>query len=267
MLILKAEQLDRLRYYIDGAVELEDLTRYDWRRQTDVVQEVFVSAALFCDLKERATLVDGHINQHLKALAVSSGDVKGFFNRRCHDYGLTGRRLLIFDTVTTNDMGGRGSGASRLHFHAVMEELPGMPRKEFIRRLEMVFGRAFQMGQRQFHLSLPSWKQHFTFAGVQVHGPLGKIMYALKHAGSTYMSLGLNDDGKRSRKAPSSRRSCNRDAGRLAKGNPSHFNRAAVFFDRASKQAGERAFNAWVAAEKEKRRLVPRPIHEMAVAV
>lgn len=215
--------------------------------------------------------VDGHISQRLKAQAIASGDVKGFFNRRCHDYGLSGRRMLVFDTVTTNEMGGRGSGAIRLHFHAVMEEPSGMTRKAFIERLEAVFGRAQIMGQRQFHVTSPNWKNHFTFAGVQVHGPLGKLMYAIKHAGSTYMSLGLNEDGKRSRKAPASRRSCNRAAKRLAKSNPSHFNRAVVFYDRASKQSGEAAFKAWVAAERAKRRPVRSipvdPSPELAVAV
>ncbi|PDS61264.1 hypothetical protein CO653_34140 [Rhizobium anhuiense] len=226
---------------------------------------------LFCDLGKRAVFVDGHISQKLKAEAIASGDPKGFFNRRCHVYGLSGRRMIIYDTVTTNEMGGRGSSAARLHFHAIMEKPEGMKDEEFFGLLEVVFGRANIMGQRQFHKTLPNWKNHFTFGGVQVHGPLGKLMYAIKHSGSAYLSLGLNEDGKRSRKAPASRRACNRDAQRLAKSNPSHFNRAVVFFDRVSKQAGERAFNAWVAAERAKRALVRRQpaetLPELAVAV
>lgn len=216
-------------------------------------------------------LVDGHINQWLKAEAIASGDPKKFFNKRCHDYGLSGRRMIIYDTVTSNEMGGRGSGKARLHFHGMIEQPEDMNREKFVERLEKVFGKASVMGQRQFHLTGASWKHHFTFAGVQVHGPLGKLMYAIKHAGSAYMSLGLNEEGKRSRKAPASRRACNRQAMRLAKSNPSHFNRAVVFFDRVSKQAGERAFNAWVAAEREKRRSgrgsSVQAVPEMAIAV
>jgi len=248
--MLKTEEIELLKFYIDDAVKLEDLTRYDWRRQTDVVQEVFVAAALFCELGPRAVLVDGHINQRLKAEAIASGDPKGFFNRRCHIYGLTGRRMIIFDTVTTNEMGGRGSGAARLHFHAILEKPEGMTNVQLQKLLERVFGRASPMGQRQFHISSPNWKNYFSFSGVQVHGPLGKLMYAIKHAGSSYMHLGLNEDGKRSRKAPPSRRVCNRRSQRLAKPNPSHFNRAVVFFDRVSKWAGEAAFKAWVVAER-----------------
>ncbi|MGO7360166.1 hypothetical protein [Rhizobium ruizarguesonis] len=216
-------------------------------------------------------LVDGHISQRLKAEAIASRDPKGFFNKRCHDYGLSGRRLIVYDTVTTNEMGGRGASAARLHFHGIIEQPDGMRREEFIGRLEAVFGRASVMGKRQFHVTSPNWKNYFTFGGVQVHGPLGKLMYAIKHSGSAYVSLGLNEAGKRSRKAPASRRACNRGAQRLAKSNPSHFNRAVVFFDRASKQAGERAFNAWVAAERAKRRPVPastvNSVRDMVIAV
>jgi hypothetical protein len=121
-----------------------------------------------------------------------------------------------------------------LHFHGFIELPRGWTRSSFERLLERVFGKARPMGKRQFHFSPPRWDQHYTFNDVQVTGPLGKLVYALAHAGTTYHNLGLND-GKRSRSCPA------------ARGN---FNSAIVFVDSLSKRAGKEAFDAWVKAER-----------------
>jgi hypothetical protein len=162
--------------------------------------------------------------------------------------------VLLFDTVTTRKMGGRGSGRDKLHFHAVFELPHGWSRAELLRRLKKVFGDAGAMGRRQFHVSNPRWDQHHSHNGVKAYGPFGKIIYAIAHAGSTYRSLDLND-GKRSRRSPTSRGACNRKAVGLARGIPSNFNAEIVFCDHVSKKAGKEAFEAWVKSEQAQRRL------------
>ncbi len=105
------------------------------------------------------------------------------------------------------------------------------------------------MGQRQFHFTMPRWDQHYTHNDIQVFGPVGKMAYAMAHAGTTYHNLDLNE-GKRSRSAPASRRACNRKASGLARGIPSNFNAEIVFCDNASKRAGKVAFEMWVKSER-----------------
>lgn len=246
---ISAELLDKLRLYLDGAVTVEDLVRSDWRRQTDVVQQAFTVARMYADLGGRAVLIDGHASQRLKALAVASASIKQFFNRRCHDYGLKSRRMLIMDTVTTRAMGGRGNSRQRLHFHGVVELPEGWSKAQLIRVLQRIFGNAREMGRRQFHLSGIDWNKRSTHNGVTASGPLGKMLYAIKHAGSTYRCLDLNE-GKRSRRAPSYRRACNTASQRLAQGIPSNFNKAIVLCDTASKRAGKEGFEAWLRNER-----------------
>lgn len=149
---ITVELLDKVCLYLDGAVQLSHLARSDWRRQTDVLQLAFECARLFADLETapstppRYLLVDGHINDRIKQQACASGDVKGFFNRRCHDQGVKGRRVIVFDTVTTRAMGGRGTGRARLHFHGVFELPAGWLETDLRARLGVVFGRAERDG-------------------------------------------------------------------------------------------------------------------------
>ena len=244
-----------LRSHLGDVVHFDDLTRYEWRLQTDVVQQLFITAALFACGAE-VVQVDGHINVNLKKRALEhKGGVKRFFNKRCHDLRLTSRRVIVFDTVTTNRMGQRSSGRDKLHFHGAFELPAGWSRAALLRVLEKVFGRAAiegrWMGRRQFHASSPDWTQHHSHNGACAVGPLGKFLYAIQHAGATYNSLQLNEDGKRSRKAPSVRGQCNRKAARLAQGIPSNFTAEVVFADTASKRAGKGGFEAWVKAERE----------------
>ena len=250
---ISPELLTEVRRYLDKAVSFNDLARRDWRRQTDCVQLAFIGARLFAELGFEVVLVDGHINDYVKRDAVDDKrGVKGFFNRRFHDCGFKSRRVVIFDTYTTHKMGTRGSGRHKLHFHGAFELPFGWPKAELKRRLEKVFGKADVMGRRQFQFSSPRDEQHYTHNDVRVTGALGKMIYAIAHAGATYENLGLNG-GKRSRSSPPSRRSCNRKATGLAKGIPSNFNREIVFCDHLSKKAGKEAFNSWVKSEQARR--------------
>jgi hypothetical protein len=234
-------------------VSYDHLTRSDWRRQTDALKEAFIAARLFTHLGERVVLVDGLIQDQVKRRAVGApGGVKQFFNRRFHDLGFKYRRMIFFDTKSSKlmmDKTSRGSGRSKLHFHGVFELPIGWTRGDLERLLGKVFGDAGAVGRRQFHLSKPRWDQHYTHNGVQVTGPLGKIMYSIDHAGTTYKDLDLNR-GKRSRKSPASRGRCNRCAHGLARGVPSNFNAAIMLCDTVSKQAGKEAFDAWVKSER-----------------
>jgi hypothetical protein len=236
-------------------VSFDQLARFDWRRQTDCVQQAFIAARLFVDCGSRVLFVDGHINDHVKIEALNDPrGVKGFFNRRFHDRHFKARRIIVFDTFTTRKMGRRGSGRHKLHFHGIMELPRGWTTADLQRLLERVFGKAAPMGQRQFHTSSPRWDRHYTHNEMQVSGPLGKLVYAaMAHAGATYLSLDLNK-GKRSRKSPASRGRYNRKAAGLACGIPSNFNAKIVFCDSASKRAGKEAFDAWVKAEQTRHR-------------
>jgi hypothetical protein len=254
-LALTADRLDEVRRHLDKAVSFNHLARFDWRRQTDCVQQAFIAARLFADCGTSAIFVDGHINDFVKVKALDDPrvKVKAFFNRRFHDLGFKFRRIIYFDTLATRSMGKRGSGRHRLHFHAIFELPPGWTKADLQRLLENVFGKAAPMGQRQFHFSKPRWDQHHTHNEVQVNGPLGKLTYAMAHAGTTYHNLDLND-GKRSRSSPASRGRCNRKASALARGIPSNFNAEIVFCDHVSKRAGKEAFEAWVKSEQAMRR-------------
>ena len=251
---LPAEHLNEIRRHLDKAVSFSHLARFDWRRQTDCVHQAFIAARLFVDCGQSAIFVDGHINDYVKVKALDDPrGVKGFFNRRFHDLGFKARRVIAFDTLATRKMGRRGSGRAKLHFHGIFELPRGWRKGDLQKLLERVFGKATLMGQRQFHFSPPRWDQHHTHNDVQVTGPLGKMTYAMAHAGATYRSLDLND-GKRSRSSPASRGGCNRKAAGLARGIPSNFNAEIVFCDHVSKRAGKEAFDAWVKSEQATRR-------------
>ena len=244
------ETIDLVRIQLDDAVQLSHLTRHDWRRQTDAVKVAFVAARMFTDLGDRAIFVDGRIDLRLIEEAVESGNPKGFFNRRCHDKKLTSRRLILFDTVEKKGRGRTSSGKANLHFHAVFELPKGKREGQLQDQLKAVFGAALTLGRRQFHVSSPDWSKRCSHNGVQIHGPLGKLAYMFDHAGATYSALGLNEGGKRSRRAPACRGANNRRGTGLARGIPSNFLAKILFYDRVSGQAAKETFEAWVRAEQ-----------------
>jgi hypothetical protein len=253
-LTVTAECLAEVRRHLGSAVNLDHLIRSDWRRQTDCLQQTFIAARIFADCGTAAVFVDGHINDYVKYIAVNCPQgVKAFFNRRFHDAGYKGRRLVYFDTRATRKMGRSGSGSARLHFHALIESPRGWTRGDLERVLKKVFGKATPMGQRQFHFPKPDWSKHHSHNEVQITGPLGKLAYVMAHGGTSYVDLKLTG-GKRSRSTPVSRGRYNRHSSGLARGIPSNFNAAVVFVDSASKRAGKEAFDAWVKAERAARR-------------
>lgn len=257
---ISADVLDRVLGYVQNALHYSDLARTDWRRQTDAVKDVFIAARMFVDLGPRAISVDGRMSTGmiLRALeAMEKGQsLTGFFNARCHDAGLTGRRFIVYDTRTSNGMqiDGRGNSRARLHFHGIFELPEKTTFEQFRATLRQVFGHAAKIERYQLRLKPIVSGQgqdvlHYTLNGATAYGPMGKVFYALDHAGSTYRTLGLNKDGKRSRASPW-QGAANRAGKRLAKGNASNFNREVVFYDRESGRLGREAFDAWVASEK-----------------
>jgi len=200
---------------------------------------------------------DCRIDQRLTQQASESGNIKGFFNRRFHDKGVHWQRLVYFQTISTKSGGGgkRKRGLANLHVHALFILPERQSLKQMRETLTLVFGRAPAMGNIiQFKHVKPDWRKQCTFNGITAKGPLGKILYIQRGMGGTYSDLGLNENGRRSRKAPIERLRCNRRAKGLAQGIPSHFNAKATLCDHASTRAGELAFQAWLAEGREAQR-------------
>ena len=245
-------QLPAFASVMSDVVQSGDLQRSDWRRQTDAVQYAAVAAQMHAEAPKRVVLVDGRIADAVIAAAVSSGNQKRYINRLCHDRGLACRRLIVLDTKATKRMAAgerMRPGKANLHFHAILLLEEGQGRPWLAERLRRVFGVAPTLGPRQFRFGEPDPTQHKTFSERQGHGVVGKLLYMLDHAGSTYATLGLNEMGRRSRRAPAYRSRCNGNAQGLAQGLPRNFLSGIVIWDSASKRAARAAFEAWVASD------------------
>jgi hypothetical protein len=79
----------------------------------------------------------------------------------------------------------------------------------------------------------------------------GRPLLKGDRSGRCLTDLKLNDDGKRSRKAPIERLRCNRQASGLAKGVPSNFNAKATLVDHVSTEMGRKAFMFWLTVHRE----------------
>lgn len=262
---ITADELDRVNAILDGAITFDDLAHRDWRRQTDAVKDSFAFARMCVDLGNRAYFVDARISHDIirraKEAHEAGKSLKGFINGRCHDAGLNMRRLIVLDSKTSNKMiDRRGNSWGRLHIHGVFELSDGWELRDLYIALKKAFGDA-KMGNHQFRISpVVVKKADLTSADtkqcslnqVTARGPLGKMFYALAHAGTTYATLGLNDGGRRSRKTPW-QGAINKKAGRLARGVPSNFNREATIIDQVSARAGREAFEAWIRWTRERR--------------
>ena len=254
-----------LAYFVAAmteAVRAEDVRRCEWAKQTDAVRLAAVVAQMQAEAPERIILVDGRIAKSVIGAALRSGDPKGFFNRRCHDARLTCRRLIVLDTKSTEQVDGRKKrrgGKANLHFHAVFMLDEGQDRRWLLVMLRKVFGEAVALGPRQFRLSAPDPEKHYTFGERQASGIMGKLCYMLSHAGATYLALDLNEGGKRSRKAPASRRRYNKHSEGLAAGIPSNFLSSVVICDNASKGEARKAFEAWMDAVRNPGRAASAP--------
>lgn len=248
-----SDQLTVFTEAMSDVVHTGDLQRSDWRRQTDAIQFVAIAAQMSAEASAQVILVDGRISDAVVMDAVSSGNPKRYFNRRCHDRGLKCRRLIVLDTKATRRMAAGErvrEGKANLHFHAVFLLDEGKTRSWLAARLRAVFGLAATLGPKQFRYIRPDPVQHMTFSERQGHGTVGKLCYMLGHAGSTYATLGLNEAGKRSRSAPVSRRRCNGQSRGLAQGLPRNFLSDVVICDSISKREACKAFEAWIAADR-----------------
>lgn len=244
------EQLPAFTRTMSEVIQKGDLQRSDWRRQTDAVQLTAIAAQMHAEAPEHVIFVDGRIADTVVAAAISSGDTKRHINRLCHDKGLTCRRLIVLDTKATKRMAAGERlrpGKANLHFHAIFLLEEGQKRPWLAARLRDVFGVAAELGPRQFRYGAPDPTQHKTFSERQGHGIVGKLCYMLDHAGSTYATLGLNEAGRRSRRAPAYRRRCNEQAQGLAQGLPRNFLSGVVLCDNTSKREARKAFEAWIA--------------------
>lgn len=230
-----------------------------WDKQTDLLRQAHITAALIALYGKRAVFFDCRINQRLIEQAAESGNIKEFFNRRFHDKGVTWQRLVYFQTISTKRWGQRKRGLANLHVHALFI-LPEKQSLQQIRdKLAEVFGNAGAMGDKiQFKMVKPDWTKRCAFNGITAQGPIGKILYIQQGMGGTFNDLKLNRDGKRSRRAPIERLRCNRNATGLAKGVPSHFNAKATLCDHESTNAGRLAFEAWLREERETQRALKR---------
>lgn len=224
-----------------------------------MLKQAHIAAAMIALYGERAVFVDGRIDKRLTALADESGNIKAFFNRRFHDKGVDWQRLVYFQTVSTKRWGQRKRGLANLHFHALIILPDRQSYKQVREKLELVFGKAGNMGGKiQFKISKPDWQTSYTFNRVTAKGPLGKILYVQQGMGGTFNDLKLNENGKRSRKAPIERLRCNRQATGLARGVPSNFNAKATLCDHVSTAAGRRAFSSWLKEEHQRLRELKR---------
>ena len=223
-----------------------------WLKQTDLLKQAHIVAALIAVYGQRAMFFDCRIDQRLTQQAWESGDIKRFFNRRFHDKGVHWQRLVYFQTISTK-RGGDGKrkrGLANLHVHALFILPERQSLKQMRDTLAKVFGRVPNMGDLiQFKNVKPDWTKQCTFNGVTAKGPLGKILYVQQGMGGTYNDLDMNN-GKRSRKAPIERLRCNRHATGLAQGIPSHFNAQATLCDHVSTRLGELAFKDWLREER-----------------
>lgn len=239
-------QLTEFVQEVAQLVPRADIRRRDWKRQTDAVRLACVTSQMWAEDPERVFLVDGRIETGLIREALNSGSVRGFFNQRCHDKKLKCRRVIVFDTKSGNGMDEKANKLSNLHFHAIFLLNSPDERLWLMDRLRAVFGSAPTLRSRQFWVSRPDRESHHSFAGRRGVGISGKICYMLSHAGTTHASLNLNAEGRRSRKAPATRRSCNVQSKGLAAGKPSNFLSSIVICDNASKREAQKAFEAWM---------------------
>lgn len=246
------EQLPTFARAMADVVHEGDLQRSDWRRQTDAVRYASIATQMHAEAPERVVLVDGRISDAVVAAAIASGDPKRHISQLCHDRRLTCRRLIVLDTKATRRMAAGERmrlGKANLHFHAVFLLGEGQDRVWLAERLRTVFGVASTLGPRQFRWGAPDPTQHKTFSERQGHGIVGKLCYMLDHAGSTHATLGLNEAGKRSRRAPTYRRRCNKHAKGIAQGLARNFLSGIVICDSGSKREARKAFEAWIASD------------------
>ena len=214
--------------------------------QTDAVQLAFAVAQMIAQQGCEVVLVDGLIQTRLQTEALNyRRGPQAFFSQRCHDKGLTCRRMIFLDASSTRTLGPRATGEGIFHFHGIFLLEVGMTQKWLRKKLLAVFGKAGGAARYQLRLGSPDGSRSHSYAGQRCSGATGKLAYMLGHVGTTCNRLRLNEGGKRSRKAPIRRARVNRAAGGLAKGNPSNFVASVLIWDTQTRRIARRAFDSW----------------------
>lgn len=248
-------QLDTIIRSLLGVVKYADLRSKEWDRQTDAIKMQFANAQMFSENKERFFLFDVHISEELKHEAVIGGTkfITQFFNKRCHDKGLTCPRLAIIDTKKSRAQGGVNGGFGNMHVHGGAL-VPEGKNKTWLRdHLREVFGFIPKLdgNRHQMRIHPVDTDQHSSFQDRKGSGVSGRTNYILSHVGTTYNDLKLNDDGKRKRRAPLDRARVNKNSSGLAKGIPTNFCSEIMLWDNQSRASARSAFNDWVNFHKE----------------
>lgn len=243
-------------------IRFEHLTSRRFDTQTDAVQLSFAVAQMTAQHACQVMLVDGLIQTKLQTEAMNyKRGPQGFFSQRCHDKGLTCRRIIFLDASATRTLGPKAAGGGLFHFHGIFLLEPNMTESWLRKKLSAVFGIAGSARRYQLRLGQPDSTRSHTYAGQTCSGATGKLGYMLSHVGTTCNRLKLNDGGKRSRKAPIRRARANRGAVGLAKGIPSNFVAAVVIWDTHTRRIARMAFDAWQQKrrrERQKARVVER---------
>ena len=231
-----------------GEVEFEHLKSKRFDRQTDAIQLAFAIAQMEAQPHSTVVLVDGLIKTAIQSEAVNyKTGPQGYFSQRCHDKGLTCRRIIILDAKSTKTMSAKSTGEGVLHFHGMFLLEGPMNEKWLRKKLTAVFGHAGNARRYQFKIGEPDNARSHSHAGQTCSGVTGKLAYMLGHVGTTYSRLKLNENGKRSRRAPAARRKSNANAQGLARGIPSNFVSKVLIWDTKTRKLAKAAFDTWYA--------------------
>lgn len=244
---------------LDLPLKIEHLTSRRFDKQTDAVQLAFAVAQMTAQQGCEVVLVDGLIETTLQTEAVNHPrGPQAYFSQRCHDKGLTCRRIIFLDAKPTRTMNPKATGAGILHAHGLYLLGPGETHSWLRKKLRAVFGTAGNARKFQFNICSPDDHRSHSFAGQKCYGAIGKLAYMLSHVGTTCNRMKLNEGGKRSRKAPIRRARVNRQATGLAKGVPSNFVGEVLIWDTKTRRIAREAFDAWYSKRIPARQEKPR---------
>lgn len=252
----QADQASLIADLVRNALSIEDLKSSRFHMQTDAVQLAFAVAQMEAQDGCRAVMVDGLIKTSLQTKALNhKGGPQAFFSLRCHEKGLTCRRVVFLDYKSTRTMSTRATGEGLLHYHGVFLIGPEKSDEVWLRKkMTAVFGHAGNARKKQFNIEEADQGKGRVHKGRHCVGMVGKLSYMLSHVGTTCSRLGMNEAGKRSRSAPLARRRANAGGQGWAKGDPSNFvPKKALIWDTETRRVAQEAFRAWYASQRPER--------------
>lgn len=256
----QADQASLIAHLVKEALSIEDLKSSRFHMQTDAVQLAFAVAQMEAQNGCRAVLVDGLIKTSLQTAALNhKAGPQAYFSLRCHEKGLSCRRVIFLDYKNTRTMSTRATGEGLLHYHGVFLIGPERSDEMWLRKkMTAVFGHAGNARKKQFNITEADETKNRKHKGRHCVGIVGKLSYMLSHVGTTCSQLKLNRDGKRSRSAPIARRRANTSGLGWAKGDPSNFvPKKALIWDTETRRVAQAAFRAWYTAQRSPRSLRP----------